>query len=48
MSRVYAFLGAMALASFSWAQYNGYSLFDNVASGQSSGGGSGSRSIYHK
>ncbi len=47
MSRVYAFLAAMALASFSWAQFNGYSLFDNVASGRSTGG-SGARSIYHK
>lgn len=47
MSRIYAFLAAMALAGFSWAQYNGYSLFDEVAAGRGSGG-SGARSIYHK
>lgn len=47
MSRIYALLAAMALAGFAWVQHNGYSLFDNVASGRS-GGGSGARSIYHK
>ncbi len=46
MSRVYVFLAVLALGGFSWAQHNGYSLFDNVASGRSSGGGV--RNIYHK
>lgn len=47
MSRIYAFLAIVALAGFGWAQYNGYSLFDNVASGRSTSG-SGVRSIHHK
>lgn len=47
MSRVYVLLGLLALSIFTWAQYKGYSLFDNVASGRSSSA-AGARSIYHK
>lgn len=41
--------GILALSLFSYAQYQGWSMFDNVAnaSGHSSGS-SGSSRIYHK
>jgi hypothetical protein len=47
MSRIYAIFSALALVVFSWAQYNGYGLFDNVAAGRTTGQ-AGVRSIYHK
>lgn len=37
---------ALTLALFSWAQQQGWSLFDDVAN--SSGRGGSSRSVYHK
>lgn len=44
-NRVAAFL---ALLLFGVAQYQGWSLFDNVANNGNSQGGSGSSRVYHK
>ncbi len=38
---------ALTLALFSWAQQQGWSLFDDVANGSGRTSGS-SRSVYHK
>jgi len=42
------FTGIFALTLFSYAQYQGWNLFDNVANSGSSSGSSGSSRIYHK
>ena len=39
-------VAALTLALFSWAQQQGWSLFDDVANGAGRGGSS--RSVYHK
>lgn len=39
--------GLLALALFSYAQHQGWNMFDNVANPGSGGSGGGSR-IYHK
>lgn len=38
--------GILALLLFSWAQHQGWNLFDNVANPGK--GGSGSSRVYHK
>lgn len=49
MSRFYNLFGILAISTFAWAQYHGYSPFDDVADGRSGGGSSsGSHRIYHK
>ncbi|MDR1888975.1 MAG: hypothetical protein LBQ81_06305 [Zoogloeaceae bacterium] len=47
MNRLYTIFACCALAVFTWAQYNGYGLFDDAATGRASGP-AGARSIYHK
>lgn len=47
MPRAYLFVGLMALAVFSWAQYRGVGLFDDAAPSQSRLSPS-ARSTFHK
>jgi hypothetical protein len=46
MKHVYTIFATLAFSFFAWAQYNAYSLFDNVAAQEVSK--AGSRSIFHK
>ncbi len=48
MPRFYLFVGLMALAVFSWAQYRGVGLFDETTSSQASRLSPSARSTYHK
>jgi len=47
MQRFNLISGIFALCLFSYAQYQGWNLFDNTA-GTSKSGSSGSSRIYHK
>ena len=40
--------GILALLIFSYAQHQGWNLFDNVANPSGHGGSSGSSRVYHK
>jgi hypothetical protein len=48
MPRFYLIFGILALSLFSYAQYRGAGLFDEVAKGQASRLGQASRSTFHK
>ncbi|MCL1826234.1 MAG: hypothetical protein FWG26_09945 [Betaproteobacteria bacterium] len=43
----YLVFSILAFAFFSWAQYNGYSLFDSAATGRATGQ-TDARTIFHK
>lgn len=45
--RFYLIAGLLALSFYSYAQYQGWNMFDDVANGRGGSGGSSSR-IYHK
>lgn len=47
MAKIYLLLGALSVSLFSWAQYQGVGLFDDVASGQNLTRSSG-RTGFHK
>jgi hypothetical protein len=46
MKHFYTIFATLAFSCFAWAQYNAYSLFDNVAAQEVSK--AGSRNIFHK
>ena len=48
MQRFYLIFGILALSLFSWGQYRGAGLFDDVASGQATRLGQAARSTFHK
>ncbi len=48
MPRFYLIFGILALSLFSWAQYRGAGLFDDVAKGQPTRFGQAGRSVSHK
>lgn len=48
MARFFTALGFVALATFAYAQYTAWSLFDDVASAQSLRSSGGSARSYHK
>lgn len=48
MARFYLIVGLLALSVFSWAQYRGAGLFDDIASGQPTRLGPGARGTFHK
>jgi hypothetical protein len=48
MPRFYLIFGILALSLFSWAQYRGAGLFDDVASGPATRLGQASRGAFHK
>ena len=48
MHKFNLFTGILALSLFSYAQHQGWSLFDNVANSGSGSHSSGSSRIYHK
>ena len=48
MQRFYLIFGILALSLFSYAQYRGAGLFDDVASGQATRLGQAARSTFHK
>jgi len=48
MPRFYLIFGILALSLFSWGQYRGAGLFDDVASGQPTRLGQASRGTFHK
>jgi len=47
MARIYMFVGLMVLGVYSWAQYQGVGLFDDVADSRPTRS-SGARSTFHK
>lgn len=46
--RLFIFIGVLALAAFSYAQYRGWNPFQDQVSYRSGHGGAGSGRIYHK
>lgn len=48
MPRFYLIFGILALSLFSWGQYRGAGLFDDVASKQPTHLSQASRSTFHK
>jgi hypothetical protein len=48
MARLYAFVGLLALAVFSWGQYRGAGLFDDTATGRPTRLLPSERSTFHK
>jgi len=48
MQRFYLVFGILALSLFSYAQYRGTGLFDDVAKGQASRLSQASRGTFHK
>ena len=48
MPRFYLIFGILALSLFSYAQYRGAGLFDDVAKGQSTRLSQASRNTFHK
>ena len=48
MPRFYLIFGILALSLFSYAQYRGAGLFDEVAGAQAARAGQASRNTYHK
>ena len=48
MARFYLFVGLLSLAFFSWAQYRGIGLFDDVAAGRPTHLNSSGSSTFHK
>lgn len=48
MPRFYLIFGILALSLFSWAQYRGAGLFDDVATGQATRLSQASRGAFHK
>ena len=48
MPRFYLIFGILALSLFSYAQYRGAGLFDEVASAQAARLGQASRNTFHK
>jgi hypothetical protein len=48
MQRFYLVFGILALSLFSYAQYRGVGLFDDVAQGKASRLSQASRSTFHK
>jgi hypothetical protein len=48
MPRFYLIVGILALSLFSYAQYRGVGLFDDVASGQPGRLSQASRNTFHK
>ena len=47
MAKIYLLIGTLAMSGFSWAQYQGIGLFDDVVSSQNLTRSSG-RTGYHK
>lgn len=47
MAKIYVLIGALSLSAFTWAQYQGVGLFDDVAGGQNLTRSSG-RTGFHK
>ncbi len=45
--KFYLIVGALALSFFSYAQHQGWNMFDDVANSGHGGSGGGSR-VYHK
>lgn len=48
MPRFYLIFGILALSLFSWGQYRGAGLFDDVASAQATRLSQASRNTFHK
>lgn len=48
MQRFYLIFGILALSLFSWGQYRGAGLFDDVAKGQPTRLSQAARSTFHK
>jgi hypothetical protein len=48
MQRFYLIFGILALSLFSYAQYRGAGLFDDVAKGPATRPGQASRNTFHK
>jgi len=47
MARIYMVIGALVLGGYSWAQYQGVGLFDDVADSRPTRSSS-ARSTFHK
>ena len=48
MARLYLLVGIAALSFYSWAQYRGVGLFDDVVGGTPSRLGPNQRNTFHK
>lgn len=48
MPRLFMIFGLIALSTFSYAQYRGVGLFDDIASSQPTRLGPNARSTFHK